>query len=323
MRSAQHLAVRVALLGTVLLAAGCFRPKLASGVFSCAGDAGACPDNFFCDPGSKLCYENGSGGRSGTGGQGGSTATGGQGGSGLTDAGVDRPCLPAVADPNCPASVDAGLCDPVCNNGCNCYEKCSVNTNAALTCNAPHVTAQIPAVGLLAFCSQYQPADPTRQSDNCAPGEICINGSACQPGPRCYQFCRGNSDCQGGASCSRDGGAYQFCDVPPTTCNPLAGAPSTGCPGGFSCYLSQTGSATLCDCQFDRSQSGLTTGVGRPGDQCTRSRDCLAGNVCVLANGFSKTCEPVCLMPADGGTDSCISGCRALTGSTTYGWCNG
>jgi hypothetical protein len=321
MRSAQHLAVRVALLGTVLLGAGCFRPKIISGGFTCGSDGG-CPENFYCNPGTNTCYQNGSGGSTGTGGKGGAGGQGGQAG-GPTDAGVDRPCLPAVADPNCPSDAGAaGLCDPVCNSRCNCYEKCSVNTNGALTCNQLHPSNQA-AVGLLAFCSPYSPADPTQQSDNCGPGQICVNASTC-PEPRCYQFCRDSNDCLNGASCTRDAGAYQFCDVPPQVCNPLGSARNnSGCAAGFSCYLAPAGGTTLCDCQYDRSSFGPNPGSGGPGDQCNHSRDCLSGNVCVQASAFFKTCEPVCLLPVDGGTDSCLSGCRPLSSGTTYGWCNG
>ena len=32
---------------------------------------------------------------------------------------------------------DGGMCDPYCQTGCGCQEKCSVNTAGALTCNPP------------------------------------------------------------------------------------------------------------------------------------------------------------------------------------------
>ncbi len=328
MRSAQHLAVLATLLfGATLLGGGCYRPNIKPGGYRCGGDAGACPDGFVCDPRNNTCVQtlpdgSATGGTTGTGGKGG---TGGATGTGGTTGTGGAPCLSPVPDTNCPTDAGVtGMCDPVCNTGCGaCSDKCSVNTNGALTCNPVYVPPNPTPTGLLTFCSQYAPTDQTKQSDNCGAGQICINASAC-PNPRCYQFCRGNSDCQDGASCSRDGGAFEFCDVPPTTCNPLASARSnSGCAQGFSCYLSPTGANTLCDCQFDRTQFGQTS--GGPGDPCNHSRDCVSGNVCVNATGFSGECEPICVLPVDGGTDSCkTGGCQPLPNGSgsMYGYCH-
>lgn len=320
MRSAHVLAVRVLLLGSLLASAGCYRPKISPGGYACP-EAGACPDGFTCHPLTHLCVSS-IGGASGTGG---TVGTGGAGGKdgGPPDVSPDRPCIGAVT--NCqPTDAAVGMCDPVCNRGCGeCYQKCSVDTNGDLTCNEPFNPTQPPA-GLLHLCSQFSPADPKGQSDNCGPGQICLNASACGV-PRCYQFCRGSSDCSDGASCSRDGGSYQFCDVPPQTCNPLASANNnntSGCNGGLSCFLSQNGIDTVCDCQFSRAAWPGTT--GRPGDQCEHSRDCLAGSVCLLNSGIlGKRCYAVCLLPVDGGpVDSCAGGCQPIQGGgSTYGWC--
>jgi hypothetical protein len=320
-RSAQVLAVRALMLGVLLASAGCFRPKIPSGAYAC-GDGDACPDGLQCDHPRNLCVSS-IGGAPGTGGAGG---MGGKGGAGNVDGGpidrpVDRPCTGAIASCQ-PADAATGMCDPVCNRGCSaCYQKCSVNTTGALTCNELYPPGQQPA-GLLQFCGPYSPSDPNGQSDNCGPGQICMNGSACGV-PRCYQFCRGNSDCTGGASCSRDGGSYQFCDVPPKACDPVAGGTGSQDCGGLNCYLSQTGQNTLCDCQFGR--AGLT-GVGRPGDPCDHSRDCISGAVCVfLSPSLGKQCKAVCRLPVDGGPqDLCPGGCQLLqaAGGSVYGWCN-
>ena len=325
MRSAHVLAVRAALLGLVLVGIGCFRPNISTGGFSC-GDGGVhggiCPDGLTCN-GKNVCVsslkDGGVGGSSG--GTGGAAGKGGQGGmdGGPRDMGPpDRPCLDPIA--SCQQG-GTGMCDPVCNMGCgDCYRKCSVDTNGDLTCNALNPPDK-PAVGLLKFCSQFSPlGSPALQTDNCAPGQICLNASACGV-PRCYQFCRHDTDCAGNASCSRDGGAYQFCDVPPKVCDPLPGGTgASDCAGlGGSCYLAPSGKNTLCDCQFNGA------GTGHPGDACTYSRDCLAGNVCVLISpSLGNKCEPVCLLPVDGGTDNCASGCQVLSpGSTSiYGFCN-
>lgn len=304
------------LLGSLLVSAACFRPKILPGGYAC-GANGSCPDGFVCNPSSHLCASStdaGVGGAAGAGGKGGKGGTGG-----IDAGGVDRPCTGAIA--SCPPSdAETGICDPVCNKGCGeCYQKCSVNTNGDLTCNEPF--GQPPA-GLLQLCNQYSPADAKGQSDNCGPGQICLNASACGV-PRCYQFCRSSSDCPGGASCSRDGGSYQFCDVPPQTCNPVASAnANSGCSPGLSCYLSQTGVGTVCDCQFSRAAWSGTT--GRPGDQCEHSRDCLSGSVCLLNSAIlGKRCYAVCLLPVDGGpADTCAGGCQPIQGGgSTYGWC--
>ena len=198
------------------------------------------------------------------------------------------------SSPICQPS-DAGKCDPVCNTGCGaCYDKCSVNTNGDLTCNAP---SSGPPVGLLQPCSQY--SFGSAQPDNCEPGSVCLNVSVCQG--RCYQFCRTNADCSNGATCSRDaGGGYSFCDVPQVPCDPILGATKIGCSGPelFTCYLSTTNEKTACDCQTGTSKGGV-------GDMCTRSRDCFAGLICVdfMGNG-TKVCKKACRLPGDGGVDS-------------------
>ena len=333
MRSAQVLAVRVLLLGALLASAGCYRPKNLSGGFFC-GDNRACPDGLQCDS-RNLCVSS-LGGAGGAGGKGGA---GGQGGAGNRDGGpdlpVDRPCTGAIA--SCQPS-DAGLCDPVCNTRCGCLEKCSVNTAGVLTCNAP--TAGPP--GLLGPCAQIDFG--SKQTDNCAPGQVCATprGDTCNP--RCYQFCRTNSDCTNGASCSIDaGGGNSLCDVPPVACDPVLNAAMhlqySHCTGDkyLGCYLSSDTGNTICDCQ----DSPTPPATGSVGQSCNRSRDCFPGLVCYdPANHDNKKCWKVCRLPGDGGvdltrTDAGEQGCSnndptlclpiLLSNgslSTTFGFCN-
>jgi hypothetical protein len=325
-RSAQVLAVRALMLGSLLASGACFRPKLSSGSYACT-ENGPCPDGYSCENSSHLCVSS-LGGASGTGGKGG---TGGTGGAGNKDGGPldmppDRPCTGAIA--SCQPS-DAGLCDPVCNTGCgHCFEKCSVNTAGALTCNAP--TAG-PSVGVFGQCAQVNSG--ADQTDNCAPGEFCFTNGEC--GSRCYQFCRTNTDCANDANCSRDaGGGHTFCDSPPVICNPVKGAASNGMfngcvgpPNSLGCYLSSTSGRTICDCEF----AGK-----RFLDDCTRSRDCLPGLVCYDPTGGtapSAKCYPVCRLPLDGGVDptnpnageaACngIGNCLPFSsGGSVYGYC--
>jgi hypothetical protein len=306
-RSAQGLAVRALLACTLLASVGCFRPKIQSNGFRCS-DAGACPDNFSCDKSSGYCLANGSDGgvvtgTGGKGGQGGQAGKPGTGGTGGVDAGSDRPCTGTVAMASCPqADAGAGLCDPVCNTGCGeCYQKCSVNGNGALTCNVPTTTR---SPGLLGTC------DPTtvgpKQTDDCQPGQICADPGQNQCGPRCYQFCRTSSDCANGASCSRDaGGGYSLCDVPPIACDPVLNAAKfpqySNCSGNtfVGCYLSANTLDTTCDCQD--TPPGQSSGSVL--QACDRSRDCFPGLVCYDATGKGKVCRKVCRLPGDGGVD--------------------
>jgi hypothetical protein len=335
-RSAQGLAVRAALVCALLASLGCFRPKILPGGYACGPDGG-CPDNFFCNK-AILCVPDGSdagvvatGGAGGKGGQGGK---GGKGGAAGMDAGVDRPCTGEVA--NCSAPGDAGMCDPVCNRGCGeCYQKCSVNSLGALTCNVP--TPANPPPGLFGTCGQTNFG--ATQTDNCQPGQLCVTQDTCSTSGECYQFCRTSADCSGGASCSRDaGGGYSFCDVPPFGCDPVVNAATnnSGCSGGqfVGCYLSASSNNTLCDCQFTTSGSS-----GAIHSACTRSRDCFAGLICIDPTGRNnKTCKKVCRLPGDGGVDltrkdagegECtdLSLCSQIlledgTTNPTYGFCN-
>jgi hypothetical protein len=248
---------------------------------------------------------------------------------------MDRPCIGAIA--SCPSS-DAGLCDPVCNTRCGqCFEKCSVNAAGALTCNAP--TAGSP--GLLESCAQT--AFGAMQTDNCAPGQVCIAPRGNQCFSRCYQFCRTSSDCTNGAACSIDaGGGNSLCDVPPAACDPVLHAAGifqySHCPGTnlVGCYLSSDTLTTLCDCQ----DTPPANSTGRIGESCVRSRDCFAGLICYDPTGHdNKTCRKVCRLPGDGGVDltrvdageqGCSNDpklCLPIllpngTLSTTFGFCN-
>jgi hypothetical protein len=335
--TARVLAVRAALLGIVVLAGGgCFRPKILSGGFKCDVTPGAkaCPDDFVCVSG--LCVtpahdggvdapKGGSGGGAGSGGKGGSGGGGGE----KVDAQPDVPCLPAVANTNCPELPNnPGTCDPVCNTGCpdSCHDKCSVNSKGALTCNrlipAPSVATP---KGILANCTQNSGgADAAGQTDNCVAGTVCL-ALEC-PSPRCYQFCRSAADCANGATCSRDaGGGHSFCDVPPTVCNPVNPQVDSGCPPQIlaeACYLSSKNMMqTVCDCEYVPSQGG---GHGR-GDDCTLSRQCGIGLACYDAVGSGQPkCVQVCRLPSDGGVNNGCNGGPCSPFSTTssiYGFC--
>ena len=168
---------------------------------------------------------------------------------------------PPVA--SCQCQRRRGMCDPVCNTGCgDCYEKCSVNTSGALTCNAHARSSMAPRPARRRREHRYQGCCNSAISSpmiRCRPTTArparCASANAC--GNRCYQFCRADADCPTKATCSKDvGGGYLVCDVPTVACDPVNGAarnPSTsGCSGTTSCYLSGMSANTLCDCQNNR-----------------------------------------------------------------------
>jgi len=279
---------------------GCYRPTVVDGGFVCNPGAKPCPDGFLCDPDSLTCRKAGS-----------------QDAAAAPDAAApDAAADDAAGDVACFAPLasctPATSCDPLCQTGCGCHEKCSANTAGALTCNPPRGSA-LKAVG--ASCLVSASGTPA-QSDDCQPGLVCV-ADGCGGG-RCYRFCRTNADCPGSA-CSRDaGGGVEICDVPFAVCDPIGGGARAGCPstGGIAegCYLAGAGAPdqTLCDCPF---------GGQRENDTCATSRDCLPGLVCVDSAGTSDLrCQPACVLQGNGG---CSNGrtCVAIGAAATYGYC--
>jgi hypothetical protein len=287
--------------------AACYKPTIGDRLRCADAGAHACPEGFVCERTSGYCRRT------------------------LTEGGVDnretgpdgmdggQPEVPTIcfdARPNCQPD-DAGVCDPVCQTGCGCVEKCSVNTGGALTCNV--LTSGLQR-GLLQNCERFNPGAPT-QADACNPGLVCLAGADDGCGGRCYQFCRVESDCSN-APCDKSiAGGRKVCDVPFVTCNPVM--PVSGCPGAQSCYLSTSHpTRTICDC----------AGAVAQNDPCNRSRDCFPGLVCVdPSNTGDFRCRQVCLLSTNG--SECPGGagpnrCEPFMGNsttmtnTTYGFCN-
>jgi len=314
------LAISAAAVAVATLApAGCYNPTIAEG-FKCnttyEPGAGDCPDGFHCGP-AGLCLRGPA-----------VDAAVDQGGSKpetRVDGPVDMPSEPVVqpeAGPDLPMMCNmpvAGCtadttkkCDPVCQTGCGCHEKCSASTAGALTCNPPRGSA-LKAVGESCVISA---SGTVAQSDDCKPGLVCV-ADGCGGG-RCYRFCRADADCPGSA-CSRDaGGGVEICDVPFAACDPIGGGARAGCPstGGMpeGCYLAGAAAPdqTLCDCPF---------GAQRENDTCVTSRDCLPGLVCVDPAGtFDLRCQPVWMLQGNGGCSNSRT-CVAIGAAATYGYC--
>jgi hypothetical protein len=306
-------AVAVATLGT----AGCYNPTIAEG-FKCnmsyEPGAGDCPDGFHCGP-AGLCLRGPA-----------VDAAVDQGGSKpetRVDGPVDLPSEP-VAQTDTPPDMTTMMCnmpvqgctadttkkcDPVCQTGCGCHEKCSANTMGTLTCNVP---LNLRPKQLGEGCNPSS-LGTAAQTDDCAPGLVCVN-DACNA--RCYKFCKTDLDCPM-STCTRDaGGGVKICDVQAVTCNPVKmNGGTAGCMGQTQgCYLSPVvKDRTFCDCPM---------GAGNTNSACMFSRDCFPGLVCVDALGTgSSTCLPVCSVP--NGSADCLGGtCNPLNKSTKYGYCS-
>lgn len=328
------------LVASLLAGVGCFKPNVLPGTLQCSMPGDKCPDNFKCDksnPQLHLCVSSmggagggatqGTGGKAGSGGRGGSgtggvAGAGGMGGKVGTGGAAGAACVGKVS--NCTTTFDGGACDPVCNVGCaSCDQKCSVNSAGARTCNAP---AGTPATAMNPCFITQTGGDVSTQTDNCGPGQVCIEPSTC--GSLCYQFCRTNTDCSS-QNCGRDlGNGVKVCDAPFTNCDPTLTDPC-GAASLTGCYVSQENGKTMCDCP-----NNVT--LGRLKDSCTQSRDCNPGLVCYNATGRigDNQCRRVCKLPTDGGTpagtlSTCAGGIancapmRLSSGmvTTTWGYC--
>jgi len=328
---ARALALVATLSGVLVV--GCYNPsineKLQCNKTYMPG-MGDCPDGYSCGTDGH-CHKgaNGSGTAGNGGGHGGITGaagaavgTGGHidGGAGASagstgaagsppDAGSDVPPV-CINTPvmGCTADTAGKKCDPVCQVGCGCKEKCSANTAGVLTCNVP---LALRAKGLGEGCNPAS-LGTAAQTDDCMPGLVCMQ-DACSA--RCYHFCKTDADCPL-STCTRfAGGGVKVCDVQSVTCNPVKnnGMPS-GCPADAqACFVIPNGSdTTLCDCP----------GAGPPNSQCTFSRDCFPGLVCVDVGGTgSAICRPACGL-ATGATDCPGTTCTAIKGSKKFGFCS-
>jgi hypothetical protein len=312
---ARTLAALAPVLGTLLLAAGCYNPNIGE-KFICNDlyepNAGQCPDGFHCE--NHLCLK-------------GPPRDGGSDVGAVThpDAPIDSTSdLPAESAPDtpqmcnmpvagCSADTSKG-CDPVCQVGCTgCHQKCSVTTSGAPTCNEPPADSPRPR-GLLEGCNPVSSGAP-QQTDDCAPGLVCL---ADHCGARCYHFCKTDNDCGPMTPCSKDaGGGVKVCDLPFMDCNAAKGGMDDGCgtpSDNITCFLSMTqADRTFCDC---------SSGGGRPNTACTTTADCIRGLVCAGSAG-SAQCRQVCDLSK--GSADCQFGtgmCTPLNGGTKFGYCN-
>jgi hypothetical protein len=297
--------LEVGVVVCLLVGLGCYRPTIQDGGFKCNADGKLCPDGFECDPADMVCRRPGNLG-------GARDASDGPADAGA-DAGLDPDAMCFQPVPGCTAAT--GICDPFCQTGCACGEKCLSGADGGLLCNRPLAGALKKAGDA---CDISAPGTRS-QSDNCGPGLVCVDDSC---NGRCYRYCRSDGDCPD-STCTRSAGGAKVCDVPTVACDPVGRGATTSCASSAQgCYLADVGGGadagggsdrTLCDCPF---------GAAPEGGTCVSTRDCLPGLVCVAAgDAGGSQCQPVCALDGSG---ACTSGrtCVALNGSTKYGTCS-
>jgi hypothetical protein len=296
--------VHLGLIAGGLTMAACYNPKIVDGGLRCSAKS-ECPSGYSCVGGK--CHLGGGGGSGGSGGMGG---TGGPPPDGsdqmcttpMGDYGPFKSCAPKIADG----------CDPVCQAGCKCGERCKLETTGA-ACRAD----QPP------FVDQYDRCD--QNNDTCKPGYVCIEELASHPdcAAHCYRLCRNDSQCPMGSKCSdqvtvQGNVMAMSCSIPTETCNPF-GRASCGMPAqrpypAFACYT-VPGSPDLTACQC--------AGTIPIGTMCDNYFDCEPGAECV-AIGAQKLCRRVCQIgaaPLSAGACPAAQTCTAFSGATKYGYC--
>jgi hypothetical protein len=261
-----RVAVTLVLGLSALLAVGCYKPEIPDGAFVC-GTGNTCPDGFQCS-GSR-CYKN-------------------------------KPSEDVAGDSNmcqrqeleCSASPGpSGACDPVCQSGCACGEKC-VNPGNGNRCAPITMPVQL----------NYDSCDPG--ADRCRPGAVCLPEFQARCGAHCYRFCRVDSDCGASARCTGeaqdDAGnpLYKVCSAKIEPCNPTGLTPTCGPGAGadrrapaFGCYILSHlhPDETVCEC----------AGLLPEGSPCEREYQCVPGNEC-LKLGTETRCRKLCTLEGSG-----------------------
>jgi hypothetical protein len=282
----------LALLVATGLAAGCFNTKnVQSGGLKCA-PGGVCPDEFSCNLLDNLCYRTG-------------------GPKACTVAEAQAPFGPFATCPP-PTSLSPGdQCDPVCQSGCLCGQRCQLLGDQAGHYNFKCGT---PPTGTL--LDNFQPCDTS--NDLCKPGLSCLlpppQSTGC--GPQCNRYCRRNVDCPTDSLCGLGAEisgqqSILICTPPAVACNPILQTVAPACSSslaGNTCYVfsSEQPDQTMCDC----------AGTIAAGAVCTDLHSCVAGYEC--AGG---KCQKLCLLPTSGLACPVGQTCVALNSSTKYGTC--
>jgi len=300
---------------------GCYNPDLSTKTdLRCALSGKKCPDGMVCNDLTNFCVNktSGAGGSTGTGGTigaGGVVGNGGAGGVAMTG-GTPGMCVGPLPTAACAVVTQSpGLCDPVCQRGCACDQRCTISGNAP-DCVQPRGTL---SVGDL--CNE--------RNDTCRPGTLCLTEwDEAKCGGHCYRNCRVDADCGGGAHCSvslESAGTelqIKVCDNPPENCSPVFGkgscsdAKSRPFPA-FGCYLmgSKYPDEATCEC----------AGIKKEGEICTFERECQPGHTCIEGPNRTGFCRKVCPLLAPAEATTICGGpmfrCAAYFGSKQFGYC--
>jgi hypothetical protein len=298
--------------------ASCYKPAIGEGDFIC-GPNGACPVGFKCLPDNR-CYRNPSGfdaGATGGVGAGGTMGTGGAGGAGGSTSGPPDAAA-CFAGLSCSAGAPPGqACDPVCQIGCGCQQKCVVANGPPMCVPLPEKPEDIYATCQLGM-------------DSCRAGSLCTGESNPMCGSHCYRACRSDQDCGGVARCSETfvnlAGTVlsKVCGQKIDGCNPTGLTPecSNAGPGSrpfplFGCYILEPGrdDATGCDC----------AGTIEGGQLCEGRHSCKPGLECLEGPGGERRCRRLCTLAGSGlGAVPCAlptQTCRPIGTSERFGAC--
>jgi hypothetical protein len=301
-------------LGSALLAT-CYNPQIVSGGLKCSPSF-ECPDGFKCNSADGLCYTEGQ--PAPTGGTGGMAGMGGGGAGGDVGGMCMTPTPPYGPFAGCtPVAQDQG-CDPVCQAGCACNERCKLD-GPVTACRAETQP----------FIQQYETCNP--MADRCRPGTICLQESVDHPSceSHCYKHCRTDADCpmakctievQFGANATK----YKVCSPPSDGCSPFGPARCSAAANRpyptFACYVMSSSypDIPICDCAG-------TTPIGQ---SCKYEHECEPGGECVLL-GSVRLCRRVCKVGLAPGSALLLGGCpmtdpvcTAFPGGSQFGYCH-
>jgi hypothetical protein len=202
--------------------------------------------------------------------------------AGSADAEGAGPCFEPLACS--PRAADAGpACDPVCQQGCGCRQRCSLLYGETVpTCRsvgpAPIALGQ----------------DCNARSDQCVRGSVCLGEQRMECGAHCYRYCRTNADCETGSLCiggiEWDGKkSDQSICTPAEACDPTGGdcVRADRQSGAFACYRLSPDlpDETMCECAGTKAENDL----------CMGQHDCQRGFECVrLVDEADGRCRKLC-----------------------------
>lgn len=305
--------------GALLLPGSCYSPDIGDGALRCGGPAAnECPSGFRCLA-DGLCHKEGTTLTGGTGGRGGTgtggMAAGGTGGTGTGGmGGASVMCeMPYGPFTGCTPQRSGSACDPVCQAGCRCGERCNFEGTAAL-CKSQAGP----------FRQPYETCEP--RADACRPGTICLEEVADACSSHCYKYCRTDADCgMLNARCTLEvqlgtsNTSYKVCSPPVEPCSPV-GMARCGNQGTrpfptFGCYVlsAKFPDLAVCDC----------AGNVAMGQACKFEHECAPGLECVSVSGQAQ-CRRVCALMGGLGCpvgQTCTPFTSGGVNSTRFGYC--